>query len=550
MKKILIPLTLAIITSFEGNSQNTNSNNKKGNTTNSLILEEDGKNDRNPNINNGNGRQNWFPNRGNVGIGTRTPRYNLEVIGNIGATNTIFAKTLEVGAGISAWDLTLLNNAIINGKLGIGTASPSEKLDLFGNAKISGWLQAASITAEEGNFTRHLSVQSLDVGQNATIGGDLTVTGTLSAPSTQFGELTTENLTVTNNMSVNGEVLGDLTIENNVNSSTGTFDKVGIGVENPRESLEIRGNAKVSGSIQSASVSTGQGSFSQGVSMQSLNVAQNTAIGGNLDIGGMVSGDLKVEGKVTSQTSSFGKVGIGTINPTESLEVIGNTIVSGSLQATTVNANQGNFNNTVSAQGLDISGNSTIGGNLQINGSLEGANINIQDINTNNLTVGQNLIVNGQVQGDLEITGNIKAGIIEASEFRTLGEGSIDMDNATIGGSLKIATNTLPENYKLAVGGLVIATGIDIKIPEKWPDYVFQKGYQLRSIKELDRYIKEHGHLPNIPSASEMGDKKHYSLSEMDTRLLETIEQLTLYVIQLKQEIEGLKSDLKSNPGN
>ena len=60
------------------------------------------------------------------------------------------------------------------------------------------------------------------------------------------------------------------------------------------------------------------------------------------------------------------------------------------------------------------------------------------------------------------------------------------------------------------------------------------------SIKELDLFVKENGHLPNVPSAKEVA-KNGISLGDMDAVLLEKIEQLTLYMIELKNENEALK---------
>ena len=93
----------------------------------------------------------------------------------------------------------------------------------------------------------------------------------------------------------------------------------------------------------------------------------------------------------------------------------------------------------------------------------------------------------------------------------------------------------------MAVGGNIIATGIDIKIPQKWPDYVFTDGHKLLTIAEVDQYIKANRHLPGVLSAEEMKAKENYSVSEMDAKLLEKIEEMMLYIIELKKEIESLK---------
>lgn len=67
------------------------------------------------------------------------------------------------------------------------------------------------------------------------------------------------------------------------------------------------------------------------------------------------------------------------------------------------------------------------------------------------------------------------------------------------------------------------------------PDYVFKEGYDLKTLDEVKAHIHKEGHLPNIPSAEEM-EEEGLNLKEMNLKLLEKIEELTLYVIQLKIE--------------
>lgn len=77
------------------------------------------------------------------------------------------------------------------------------------------------------------------------------------------------------------------------------------------------------------------------------------------------------------------------------------------------------------------------------------------------------------------------------------------------------------------------------------PDYVFKPGYKLMSIPELEKYISANKHLPNIKGENEFNSTEGISLGEMNLKLLEKVEELTLYVIQLKKEIDLVK--LNSN---
>ena len=76
----------------------------------------------------------------------------------------------------------------------------------------------------------------------------------------------------------------------------------------------------------------------------------------------------------------------------------------------------------------------------------------------------------------------------------------------------------------------------------RWPDYVFEKDYKLRSLHELGQYISENKHLPDVPSALEMEGSK-INLAEANMVLLKKVEELTLYVLDLQQQIDKLNQN-------
>jgi hypothetical protein len=76
-------------------------------------------------------------------------------------------------------------------------------------------------------------------------------------------------------------------------------------------------------------------------------------------------------------------------------------------------------------------------------------------------------------------------------------------------------------------------------------DYVFEEDYNLKSLSEVESYIKENKHLPGIPSAAEI-EQNGVSLSKMSNILLEKIEELTLHMIRLEKENAALKAEVKS----
>ena len=73
-----------------------------------------------------------------------------------------------------------------------------------------------------------------------------------------------------------------------------------------------------------------------------------------------------------------------------------------------------------------------------------------------------------------------------------------------------------------------------------WPDYVFSADYELRPLREVKSFINVNHHLPDVPSQQEILDGG-INLGEMDAVLLRKIEELTLYVLELQEEIDALK---------
>lgn len=87
-----------------------------------------------------------------------------------------------------------------------------------------------------------------------------------------------------------------------------------------------------------------------------------------------------------------------------------------------------------------------------------------------------------------------------------------------------------------------------LTVQASWSDFVFKKGYQLISLTELEKYIKENGHLPEIPDENYV-QENGVELGEMTSKLLQKIEELSLYLIEMNKQVELLKkenSDIKS----
>ena len=98
--------------------------------------------------------------------------------------------------------------------------------------------------------------------------------------------------------------------------------------------------------------------------------------------------------------------------------------------------------------------------------------------------------------------------------------------------------------YKLAVEGKIRAREIKVD-QETWSDFVFHPNYQLRTLQETETFIKENGHLPDIPSAEQV-EEEGISLGEMNAKLLQKIEELTLYNIEMGKILDPNKKKSRS----
>ncbi len=110
-------------------------------------------------------------------------------------------------------------------------------------------------------------------------------------------------------------------------------------------------------------------------------------------------------------------------------------------------------------------------------------------------------------------------------------------------GNVNVGTTVLDAAYKLSVGGKVRAN--EIVLESDWADFVFDDDHKLRTIYEVEEFIQKNGHLPDVPSAAEVKEKG-LSVSEMQTVMMQKIEELTLYVIELQKQNDELKSQVKS----
>jgi len=124
-------------------------------------------------------------------------------------------------------------------------------------------------------------------------------------------------------------------------------------------------------------------------------------------------------------------------------------------------------------------------------------------------------------------------------QFDFLGAGtsrmSINLSNGNVGIGVASAV------YKLEVCGTIRAN--EMRVETGWCDYVFEKDYKLRTLQELEAFINKNKHLPGIAPASEI-EKDGLKLGETNKAMMEKIEELTLYVIQLSKENKKLQEQI------
>jgi hypothetical protein len=188
-----------------------------------------------------------------------------------------------------------------------------------------------------------------------------------------------------------------------------------------------------------------------------------------------------------------GNVGIGLDNPYDKLAV----------------------NGTMSARGAAMSVSPPIG--------FGGGVVNIVNTNGNSQTL------------------TIDGGAMQSSFFGFAGTVYKPFVINPYGGPVGIGTTNPDAFYKLSVNGKIRAK--EIRVNTGWADYVFAKNYRLKPLAEVERYIKKHQHLPGIAPAATL-QKQGVDISAMQTKMMEKIEELTLYLIEANKKIEALEKAL------
>lgn len=189
---------------------------------------------------------------------------------------------------------------------------------------------------------------------------------------------------------------------------------------------------------------------------------------------------------------------------------------------------------------------------LDVNGIINGAEVKTEIANLNYINLGLNtLSLSGLGFNRNAKTGTILNTSIPAWQFTSRPErfalegynGALNRLFAILpNGNFGIGTNN--PDQKLTVKGKIHAEEVLIDLNVPLADYVFKQNYKLMPLNELEQFVQTNSHLPEIPSAEEVAEKG-LSIGEMQNKLLQKIEELTLYIIDQNKEIKALKEENK-----
>jgi len=321
--------------------------------------------------------------------------------------------------------------------------------------------------------------------------------------------------------------------------------KLGIGTSDPKETLHV--NGAIRGHIANGAlrVKSDDGYLDLGARNSSYahiytdrpKVIFNKDVYTTSNAFSSYNNDLilKTEGNERLRINDdTGNVGIGTTVPEAKLHVKDDMIVENGAGGKFKISSHSGVDGSLVEEFIDLelrtSFNKNSGFKFYSNSDAD---------STFSLNVGSNVLMNSYFSGrsgfinigegsniDVTVSGKTESKIIKATEKIHIGSNTAAFNAASA--------------YSLSIEGKAIAEEIKVQKKEDWSDFVFYDDYKLPTLKEVERHISEKGHLKDIPSAAEVAENGFF-LGEMDAKLLQKIEELTLYTLQQEKKIEALE---------
>ena len=263
--------------------------------------------------------------------------------------------------------------------------------------------------------------------------------------------------------------------------------------------------------------------------------------------------------------TSAGNLGLGTRTPSNRLEVVGSSLFDGNssfLRDLQVGENLNILGgaevrqDALFRQNLSVEADFTLGGSAEISEEMkvsgparfagEVAFANGHWSSDGRLVVGRSTAVENytfQVKGSADAEELFLDGIpIKEAVAVWRSPAGQHSDIVYNDGNVGIGTLDPDPRYRLSVNGRMRSK--EVVVESGWADFVFESGYQLRTLEELEDFIARYGHLPGIPSAEEV-KINGVALGEMQKLLLQKVEELVLYTIQQQKQIEELRQMLE-----
>jgi hypothetical protein len=310
-----------------------------------------------------------------------------------------------------------------------------------------------------------------------------------------------------------------------------TDGNLGIGTEAPEAKLHVNGDIRIP-STSKMVFGTQAGGFGEYIQNYSngLGLYTNSARRVVID--------------------NSGNMGIGINAPTSMLEIQGTS--DGTLRPTIKMRGYNNYDPELRlSEGAnwvggymkyDVAANKMYIGYHSVSDKEISNDINTITINRGNGRVGINTTSPGT---EFSVNGTISStALSNSSSISTV---SLSASGAITAGSLNATGNvgigTTNPDSKLTVKGIIHAEEVKVDLNVPGPDYVFESDYPLVSLEDTKAYIEQNKHLPGIPSSDEM-QQNGVNLLEMNMKLLEKVEELTLYLIEQKELHTNLESTL------